>query len=158
VHVEVEWPRDKADQTRLLTVLKYQTLGPFLFDQRTLSTEAEQSASDASLLPSDEGVWPTFFEQSQWRSAVLVVQVVLTSLHLCETNQSFREYLLKGNSAILKESMVAGLLKMHSKMMADYSTTEVEAMYRVLRLQVSALGVEGVSSPAHLFMQGLREK
>ena len=39
VSAEVEWPRDKADQDRLLTLLKYQTLGPFLFSQKTLSLE-----------------------------------------------------------------------------------------------------------------------
>ena len=106
-----------------------------------------------------------FFDQAQWRAAVLVVQVVLTATRLCvsgagreggregdmkddrtiiscaahlpqETNQSFRDYLLKGHSAVLKvtisspllvstlapytltvplkqESLVADLLKMH---------------------------------------------
>jgi hypothetical protein len=104
-------------------------------------------------------VWPAFFEERQWRTAVLVVQVVLTSSHLCETNQSFRDYLLKGESAVLKDTtMVAKLLKLHSKMMAEYTTSEVEVTYKVLRLQVMSLGVVGVSSPAYLFLDGLQEK
>jgi hypothetical protein len=36
---EVGWPEDVPGQRRLLALLKYQTLGPFLFSQKTLSVE-----------------------------------------------------------------------------------------------------------------------
>ena len=39
VDVEVDWPEEKARQEKLLIYLKFQTLGPFLFTQKTLSME-----------------------------------------------------------------------------------------------------------------------
>lgn len=36
---EVEWPEDEEAQQKLLTAIKFRTLAPFLFGQKTLSLE-----------------------------------------------------------------------------------------------------------------------